>query len=38
MEAKKTKQAKLENKRGVFLSLGFLVALSFILVAFEIGF
>ncbi|MCF8352039.1 MAG: energy transducer TonB [Bacteroidales bacterium] len=35
MERKKSKQADLENKKGVFLQLGLVVALSVILISFE---
>lgn len=35
MEPKKTKQADLENKKSVFFMAGLLVALAFVLVAFE---
>jgi len=35
MELKKTRKANLENKRGVFLQIGFVTALAFCLIAFE---
>ena len=35
MEAKKSKKANLENKRGIFLQVGIIVALAMILIAFE---
>ncbi len=35
MEAKKTGKADLENKRGLFLELGFVVVLAVVLIAFE---
>jgi protein TonB len=35
MESKKTKRANLENKKGIFLSIGFIIALAITLLAFE---
>jgi periplasmic protein TonB len=35
MERKKSKQADLENKKGIFLQLGLVVALSVVLISFE---
>lgn len=35
MELKKSKQADLENKKGIFIQVGLVVALSVILIAFE---
>lgn len=35
MEAKKSERANLENKRGLFLEIGFVVALALVLFAFE---
>ena len=35
MEAKKNKNADLENKKGLFLELGFVISLSLVLIAFE---
>jgi protein TonB len=35
MESKKSKKADLENKRGLFLQIGFVLTLAFVLIAFE---
>lgn len=35
MESKKTNRANLENKRGIFLQIGFIIALAICLLAFE---
>jgi protein TonB len=35
MEIKKNKRANLENKKGTFLQLGFIITLSLVLIAFE---
>jgi len=35
MEAKKSKKAELESKKGIFLQIGFIVALAFVLFAFN---
>ena len=37
MEIKKNKKASLENKRGIFLQIGFIISLALALVAFEWG-